>query len=169
LNVNAIVLLTETPVAPAAGLIAVTVGCVVFATPDVPVVNVLVSGTTVFPAWSVNPLTFTVYTVLVASKVPGVKVSVVWLLLKLIAPLTGVEPADTVIALLPTLTALTGALTTATTWVFTGVPAVPLGGLTWTTVGAVVTFPDPVVKAAKKVASPSPATRSVIPLVALIS
>jgi hypothetical protein len=60
LNVNTMLLLTGTPVAPFAGLVAVTVAAVVTGVPDVPVVNVLVNGVTVFPAWSVNPLTFTV-------------------------------------------------------------------------------------------------------------
>ncbi len=60
LNVSTMLLFTATPVAPFAGLTLTTVGRVVLATPDAPVVNVLVDGTTAFPAWSVKPLTATV-------------------------------------------------------------------------------------------------------------
>jgi len=50
LNVRTILLVTGTPVAPAAGFTLTTVGCVVFATLDVPVVKLLVNGVTTFPA-----------------------------------------------------------------------------------------------------------------------
>jgi hypothetical protein len=60
LNVNTIGLLTETEFAPNTGLTLTTLGVVVFAIPDVPVMKVLVNGITEFPAWSVNPLTVTV-------------------------------------------------------------------------------------------------------------
>ena len=50
LNVNTIGLLTETAVAPFIGLTLTTVGAVVFATAEVPVVKLLVNGTTAFPA-----------------------------------------------------------------------------------------------------------------------
>jgi len=83
--------------------------------------------------------------VLAVSKLPGVNVSVVPLLLTLIVPATGVLPADTVIALLATLVTPTGALTTTFTLALTGTPVVPFGGLTVTSVGAVVTDPPPVV------------------------
>jgi hypothetical protein len=139
-------LLVATPVAPFPGTTVVTVGCVVLATPDVPVVNVLVNGTTVFPAWSVNPLAVTVYVVLTASKLLAVNVSVVRSLLTLIVPVTGTPPADTVTALLPTLAKLTGALTTTTACAFTGTLLAPFGGLTCTTVGALVAAPNPVLK-----------------------
>jgi hypothetical protein len=55
LNVNTTVLFTATAVAPLAGLTETTAGAVVSATPDVPVVKLLVKGTTLFPAWSVKP------------------------------------------------------------------------------------------------------------------
>ncbi len=77
LNVTTMALATGTPVAPFTGLTAVTVGWFVFATPDVPVVKVLVKGATRFPAWSVNPLAVTVYVVLTASRLAGTNVSTV--------------------------------------------------------------------------------------------
>ena len=114
LIVNVTGLLTDTPVAPLTGFVPLTVND---PPPNatVPVVKVLVNGVTGLPAWSVNPLTCTVYAVVGASAPPGVKVSVVWSALRVIVPLTGVPPVDTVIAELPMLTALTGALITATT------------------------------------------------------
>src|SRR6267154_5124807 len=66
LKVKTTLLLTATPVAPFVGLTVATVGRVVSATPEVPVVKLLVNGTTAFPAWSTRPDTFTVYVVLTA-------------------------------------------------------------------------------------------------------
>ncbi len=102
---------------------------------------------------------------LTASRLLGVNVSVVRSLLRLIVPPTDTPPADTVIALLPTLAALTGALTTTSTRALTGTPLVPFGGLTCTTVGAVVTVPRPVLKLENRNCKPWPC-RSVMPLVA---
>src|SRR5690348_4700651 len=120
LNVSTTGLFTATPVAPFAGLTEVTTGPVVTAT--VPVVKLLLNGDTVFPAWSVNPDTVTVYTVLTASGFVGVKVSVTRSWLRLTVPPAGCPPALTTIALLPTLTGSTGALTATTTCAFTGTP-----------------------------------------------
>jgi hypothetical protein len=53
-------LFTDTSVAPFAGLTETTEGPVVTATPDVPVVKLLVNGMTAFPAKSLKPLTPTV-------------------------------------------------------------------------------------------------------------
>ncbi len=164
LNVSTMALLVVTPVAPFPGLTAATVGLLLFATPVAPVVNVLVNGVTGFPAWSVNPPTVTIYVVLVASRFVGTNVSVVRSLLKLMAPLTSVPPAETVIALLPTLTALTGVLITTTTCGFTGTPLAPFPGLTCTTLGAVVTAPRPVVKLTKKIGGSECPCKSVTPL-----
>jgi len=50
LNVKTTLLLTGTPVAPFTGLTDTTEGAVVSATPDAPVVKVLVKVVTVFPA-----------------------------------------------------------------------------------------------------------------------
>ncbi len=68
-------------------------------------------------------------------------------------------------ALLPTLAALTGALTTITTCGFTGTALAPFAGLTCTTVGAVVTAPSPVPKLENKNCNACPC-RSTIPPVA---
>jgi len=50
LNVNTMLLLTATPAAPFAGHNVNTTGADVSATPDVPVVKLLVNGATVLPA-----------------------------------------------------------------------------------------------------------------------
>jgi len=50
LKVKTIGLFTETALAPFSGLTLTTVGSVVFGAPDVPVVKLLVNGTTAFPA-----------------------------------------------------------------------------------------------------------------------
>jgi hypothetical protein len=50
LNVKTIGLFADTALAPFTGLTVTTVGAVVLATPEVPVVKLLVNGTTVFPA-----------------------------------------------------------------------------------------------------------------------
>src|SRR6267154_3923253 len=163
LKVKTTLLLTATPVAPFVGLTVATVGRVVSATPEVPVAKLLVNGTTAFPAWSTRPDTFTVYVVLTASKLLGVKISVVLSLLTMIAPATCVPPADTVIALLPTLVTLTAALRTTSTRAFTGTPVAPVGGTTVRTVGRLVDGPVPVVKKEEKPDCITWPCRSVMP------
>src|SRR5689334_6312712 len=83
------------------------------------------------------------------------------------APLTAVPPADTVIALLPTLAALTGALTTTTTCGFTGTALAPFAGLTCTTVGELVTAPNPVVKLENKNCRPWPSRSRMLPVASI--
>ena len=69
----------------------------------------------------------------------------VWLLLATATVPATLEPAvETVIALGPTVDGSIRALIVAWTWVLTGAPELPLGGLIWTTVGPLVTAPLPV-------------------------
>jgi hypothetical protein len=165
LNVNTIALLTATALAWFAGLTLTTAGVVVFATPDVPVVKVLVKGTTAFPAWSVNPLAVTVYAVLLASRPAGMKLSVVPLLFKLTVPATVVPADDTTTALLPTLGALSGALIVKSMRTLAGTFVAPFSGLTSSTVGPDVLVATPVVKFDPKDDNGCPST-SAIPAVA---
>lgn len=82
---------------------------------------------------------------LTAKRLVGTNVNVVLSVLKLTVPETFVPPADKVTELFPTLDKASGALNTAFTRTFTCTPVVPFGGLTVTTVGAVVTAPNAVV------------------------
>jgi hypothetical protein len=84
-----------------------------------------------------------VYVVFTASRLAGVNATTVPLALTV--PVTAVLPAVSVIALLPTLTTLTGTLTSACTTAFTGTPVAVFGGVVATTVGALVCVPVPVV------------------------
>src|SRR5208337_4095861 len=85
--------------------------------------------------------------------------------LTLSVPPTGAPPALNVTVPLTTLATLTGALNCTSTRPFTGTPTAPLTGLTPTTVGAVVTAPNPVVKFELKYEGVCP-SRSVMPYVA---
>jgi len=84
--------------------------------------------------------------VLTDNCVDGTKDSVVPLLLKLTVPGICVPPAESVITVLPTLAALSCALVTKSTRIFTGTADCPFAGLTVVIVGDVVSEPSPVVK-----------------------
>jgi hypothetical protein len=165
LKVSTIGLFTETEVAEFIGLTLTTVGSVVFGAPDVPVVKLLVNGTTAFPDWSINPLAVTLYVVLTASKFVGTNATKVPLLLTLIVPGTEMPPEATTTALLPTLGALNGALISKSTRTFAGTLFVPFAGLTIRTVGADVLLAEPVVKLELKLERAWPSI-SVMPNVA---
>ncbi len=144
LNVHVRLLLLGTLVAPLAGVVATTLGRVVSATAELPVVKLKFTAPARFPATSFNPLAVTVYTVLGASKPAGVKINCVWSPLKLRLPAAGLPPPVTVIAD-PKATTSIGSLNCNRTMGFTATPSVPPAGLVDTSTGAVPSAPAPVV------------------------
>src|SRR5580698_2071678 len=118
-------------------LVLATVSPPVAAT--VPVVKLLLYGTTVLPFASLKPLTWMVYVVPAARLAAGTKVSV-WLLVMLTIPVTGVEPLSSWIELWFQLVESRGALSVAVTCALSGMPVAVGSGVT-VTVGPVVSVP----------------------------
>lgn len=137
---------TDTLLAPFAGLTVSTDGVVVFAVGELPVVKLLINGTTAFPDWSVNPLAATPYDVFVASRLDGTKLNVVPALLRVVVPGTVVPPVDRTIELLFTLATSTWALTVKSTRGLTGTLFAPFGGLDDVIVGPEPSAATPVEK-----------------------
>src|SRR5579872_115921 len=137
---------TDTLLAPFAGLTVNTDGVVVFALGELPVVKLLVNGTTAFPDWSVNPLAATEYDVFAASRLDGTNVNVVPAIFRVAVPGTAVPPADRIIELLFTLATSTCVLTVRSTRGLTGTLFAPLGGLDDVIVGPEPSFATPVEK-----------------------
>src|ERR1700688_4190843 len=98
--VNVTGLVTDTLVAPLAGLVETRLNEP--PSPPVPVVNELLNGVTALPSVSLKPPTVTLYTVETESSALGTKVSVVPLAASVTVPATVVLPCFTVIELLVT-------------------------------------------------------------------
>jgi hypothetical protein len=150
-------LVTDTPVAPVAGLVETTLN-EPLPYVAVPVVNELVNVVTVFPPTSLNPPTDTLYSFDAVSAAAGTNVSVTPSAAKLTVPAIALPPEGvTVIELFVIDVGSIVALITATTSAFNGTPVCVFAGLIVLTVACVVSVLVPVQNVEVKQLPPFPA------------
>src|ERR1700732_2399448 len=144
--VNVTGVVTDTPVAPLAGLVETTLNDPL-PYPVVPVVNELLKVVTELPSVSLKPPTDTLCNLETARGALGTNVSVTPSLARLTVPATGLPPDGvTVMELLVTVVGSMSSLITATTCVLTGTTVWLSAGPIAVTVVGFVSEAEPVTK-----------------------